>query len=292
MRYIYLKSSDSLDIYPDNVLSDFCVKLPESIELEGSWELALVEIQYPTSWEKHPYDLWVKYSINCHFLRESRILPFDERIELELSKAKNVDVIKKLMDEFNAASNFLVMKREPETRRVYITTKSDEKICHYVRNKCKSLGLWDFDEELPVEDRVCVQAKAKISSLIMSTDLGNVLGFGSRLNYSRLSKIIASAPPFVPLYPSSLYVHCDIVEHQLTGSSYDQILRVVPVHHQQGRNNVQSMIYDRPYFKSLYRKHFDTIRIKIHDENNSRIRFEGGVIVIVLALRKQALFSH
>ena len=119
-----------------------------------------------------------------------------------------------------------------------------------------------------------------------------ILGFGSSRSHVRANQIIARAPPFVPLYPSSIYVQCDIVEHQLTGSSYDQILRVVPVHHQQGRNNVQSMIYDRPYFKSLYRKHFDTIRIKIHDENNSGIRFEGGVIVIVLALRKQTLFSR
>ena len=94
MRYIYLKSSDSLDIYPNNVLSDFCVKLPHAIELEGSWELALVEIQYPTSWEKHPYTLWVKYSVNCHFLRERKILPFDEKIELTLTKTKNADVIK------------------------------------------------------------------------------------------------------------------------------------------------------------------------------------------------------
>ena len=152
MRYIYLKSRDSLDIYPDNVLSDFCVKLPEAIELKGSWELALVEIQYPTSWEKHPYTLWVKYTVNCHFSRERKILPFVERIELELSKAKNVDLIKKLMDQFNDASNFLLMKREDETRRIYITTKSDDKICHYVRNKCKSLDMWDFDEELAEED--------------------------------------------------------------------------------------------------------------------------------------------
>ena len=293
MRYIYLKSSDSLDVYPDNVLSDFCVKLPQSIELEGSWELALVEIQYPTSWEKYPYSLWVQYGVNCYFSMERKILPFSERIELEISKVKTGDRIKKLMDQFNTRSKLLLMGREEDTRRIYITTKSDETICHHIRNECKNLDPWNMDKEPDdIKDRECVQARATIDSLVLSQDLANILGYGSSRRHTRAFQLIARDPPFVPLFPSSIYVHCDIVEHQLTGSSYEQILRVVPVHHTQDRNSVQSMIYDRPYFKSLYKKHFDTIRIKIHDENNSRIRFEGGVIVIVLALRKQTLLSR
>ena len=101
MRYIYLKSSDSLDIYPDNVLSDFCVKLPEAIELEGSWEVSLAEIQYPSSWEKHPYSLWIKYSASCHFIKEDQMIPFHEKIELTLKKTKNADVIKRLINKYN-----------------------------------------------------------------------------------------------------------------------------------------------------------------------------------------------
>ena len=301
MRYIYLKSSDSLDVYPDNVLSDFCVKLPQAIELEGSWELALVEIQYPTSWEKYPYSLWLKYIVNCHFAKERKIIPFTERVELKISKAKNVDRITKLMEQFNAKSKLLLMKREADTRRIYITTKSDETICDHIRNHCKTNTneeyytdeeSSDMDEDDSNDGANCVEARATIDSLLLSHDLADILGYGSSRSHRHAFEIIARAPPFVPLYPSSLYVHCDIVEHQLTGSSYEQILRVVPVSHTNDRNSVQSAIYDRPYFKSLYKKHFDAIRIKIHDENNSRIRFEGGVIVIVLALRKQTLLSR
>ena len=197
------------------------------------------------------------------------------------------------MDKFNAKSKLLLMKREEDTRRIYITTKSDETICDHIRNHCKTLDPSNMDEESAnINDRECVQARATIDSLLLSHDLANILGYGSSRSHMRAFEIIARAPPFVPLYPSSIYVHCDIVEHQLTGSSYEQILRVVPVPHTEDRNSVQSAIYDRPYFKSLYKKHFDTIRIKIHDENNSRIRFEGGVIVIVLALRKQTLLSR
>ena len=166
MRYIYLKSSDSLDIYPDNVLSDFCVKLPEAIELEGSWEVALAEIQYPSSWEKHPYSLWVKYSVSCHFVKENERIPFHEKIELTLTRTKNADIIKRLMDDFNRESNFLVMSRDSSTRRITISAKSDNTICHYVKNKCADLEMWNFDED-EEEDRVCEQARATLTNFIM-----------------------------------------------------------------------------------------------------------------------------
>jgi len=39
-----------MDVFPDNTLSHFLVKLPQTITLEGSWEVALMEIHYPHSW--------------------------------------------------------------------------------------------------------------------------------------------------------------------------------------------------------------------------------------------------
>ena len=49
MAHIYsvLSSNSSLDIYPDNTLANFKVKLGRPIELSGSYEVALVEIIYP-----------------------------------------------------------------------------------------------------------------------------------------------------------------------------------------------------------------------------------------------------
>ena len=49
MAHIYsvLSSNSSLDIYPDNTLANFKVKLGRPIELTGSYEVALVEIIYP-----------------------------------------------------------------------------------------------------------------------------------------------------------------------------------------------------------------------------------------------------
>lgn len=45
--YMTLLSNSSLDYYPENRTNSFTVQLPRYMYLEGQWEVALVEIQYP-----------------------------------------------------------------------------------------------------------------------------------------------------------------------------------------------------------------------------------------------------
>ena len=48
--FLTLPSNSSMDIYPENRLSDYMVHLPKEINLSGSWELGLSEILYPNTW--------------------------------------------------------------------------------------------------------------------------------------------------------------------------------------------------------------------------------------------------
>ena len=48
--YLHLPSNSSLDTFPDNTLTEYRVGLPQTITLEGEWEVALTEIHYPHSW--------------------------------------------------------------------------------------------------------------------------------------------------------------------------------------------------------------------------------------------------
>ena len=50
MFYLTLPSNSSADVYPNNKLNNFTVKLPHAINLQGQWEVGLVEIQYPHTW--------------------------------------------------------------------------------------------------------------------------------------------------------------------------------------------------------------------------------------------------
>ena len=48
--YVTLPSNSSMDVFPENTLSNYRVKLPTSLQLSGEWEVGLVEIAYPHSW--------------------------------------------------------------------------------------------------------------------------------------------------------------------------------------------------------------------------------------------------
>ena len=48
--YPHLPSASRLDTFLDNTLTEYRVGLPQTITLEGEWEVALTEIHYPHSW--------------------------------------------------------------------------------------------------------------------------------------------------------------------------------------------------------------------------------------------------
>ncbi len=54
--YLTLPSNASLDVYPNNKTTDYRVSLPQSIELEGNWEVGLYSVSYPNTWYNLPND--------------------------------------------------------------------------------------------------------------------------------------------------------------------------------------------------------------------------------------------
>ena len=48
--YVTLPSTSSFKYFPENKLSSFTTHLHTPLRLEGDWEVALVEINYPRTW--------------------------------------------------------------------------------------------------------------------------------------------------------------------------------------------------------------------------------------------------
>ena len=48
--YLTLPSNASLNEFPNNKMTSYRVKLPQSIDLEGVWEVSLYFISYPNTW--------------------------------------------------------------------------------------------------------------------------------------------------------------------------------------------------------------------------------------------------
>ena len=48
--YVTLPSNASMDIFPNNALAEYKVKLPSHLSLEGNWEVGLASITFPRTW--------------------------------------------------------------------------------------------------------------------------------------------------------------------------------------------------------------------------------------------------
>ena len=48
--YVTLPSNGSMNVFPDNTVTEYKNKLPRPLHLDGEWEVGLVECTYPYSW--------------------------------------------------------------------------------------------------------------------------------------------------------------------------------------------------------------------------------------------------
>ena len=67
--YLTLPSNASSDVFPDNKTTSYRVKFPQTIYLEGNWEVGLYSISYPNAW----YTLQKGFDTHVYYGDPSRI---------------------------------------------------------------------------------------------------------------------------------------------------------------------------------------------------------------------------
>ena len=48
--YLTLSSNASMNVYPNNKIGSYCVKFPQTIDLNGEWQVGLYSITYSNTW--------------------------------------------------------------------------------------------------------------------------------------------------------------------------------------------------------------------------------------------------
>ena len=73
--YLTLPSNVSLDVFPDNKTSEYRVKLPQPVELDGNWEVGLYSIFTQTPGILYEMLMWTRTSITLKALDGLRWQP-------------------------------------------------------------------------------------------------------------------------------------------------------------------------------------------------------------------------
>jgi hypothetical protein len=255
--FVTLPSNSLSDIA--NTASNFSVRLPYRLILQGEWECALCEFIYPNTWYNlMPNDnLITFYDISTNTRH---------KLKIPCTRYETItDLVEAIQQSLHLLSD---NEKIPYTQYIDIT----------YRRLSRAVVL-----------KVDL---TKIKSLNFSDHLLYMLGFereqfDKSVNPDRL-KIVARHPSDLKAGLETMYVYCNIIEQQIAGDILAPLLRIVNV--EGSFSDIIDKIYIAPHYVPVLIKDINTIEISIRTDRNEPVKFISGKTVVKLHFRKRRIF--
>ena len=273
--FLTLPSNSSMDIFPENKVSDYTVHLPKEINLSGSWELGLSEILYPNSW----------YNIDtnkCYifYLRGAvqffAVLPAGYYQQPQYVVGQILHEMKRM---FQARNKTLVSEG--------VLTKPIDFLFDLTYNpqtQRTTVSIEHKNGAPTVEREGSMQPDVTVT---FSDELASLLGFEKKY-YTEIGEYTSENVANIDTV-NAIYVYCDVIEHRTVGHTLAPLLAVLPVTGKSGA--YVSKRYDKIQYHPVLKKTFSDIHISLRDDQAKRIRFRKGKVIVTLHLRPRKLNS-
>lgn len=261
---ILLPSNASKKFFPNNTLARYTVELPQPINLsKGSWEVALVEIQFNKSWY-NVKDAWLTatesdkthripladgyYSSNELFIRK-----LNEAIKCHASKYIS-DLVKFYYDDITRRCSI----------RITFRTNAD--------NTSPGVNL-DMSPNLKaILNMNDLKRSDSDTNCNLSVDEDTRVSVLESVDTMRLNLIY------------NIMVYCDLAEPSIVGDTETPLLRVIPVkdEHWQYQCTTLNILQYIPIKKQEIR----TISIELYTDYGEIVPFTTGRTIVTLELRR------
>ena len=287
---ITIPSNSSENNIPNNTPSHFYTMLAVPKQLDGDWEVAVMEIHYPHTWynvikdeyigilihprqiDKHPdYDL----KEATHFLKRQ----MDQTIDFYESDAP--DLKKKIVENelYKSESSVGMIVKIPcgfyRTPVELIST-----INHGID---EAFGEMNQERNHIIEFKLSYDKMARllkierrnidrVQFLVSNEKLREMLGI-PETHKSFLPERDPSMKAVVHDF-SAIYIYSDIAKYQLVGDTHSTLLGVVPVTGEDGSQ--QHWQFSPPYYIPVNKKSFQSFDIRLCNEYGEKIPFQPG----------------
>ena len=190
---IELVSNASGELFPDNTLSSFKNFLPEQVNFEGQWEVAISEISYPSIYQN---------------ITEGKFKFFDKKLSKSTSTYSIEPGIYTSITDIVEAMNTLIQGRNNhnETCITVKFSRKTQKVVIMLANEGSGLAFCSTD-----------------LSQIFGNNVGNEVGvlmIGKRPHEPEFAYDIVRV--------HSLMIYSDIVEYNIVGDTKAPLLRCFP----------------------------------------------------------------
>lgn len=267
--YLTLPSNSSMDYYPQNTVSNYITHLSRPVQLEGSWEVALVEVHYPCSL----FTLCENSVIFIHAYPKDKY---------ELVKAKAWESEE---EEPDFTSIVPTMETATLTPGDYIDVKEVVDMINN-HNAVREYAFFSYDEKTR---RVEILCRSHVIQIELSEKLALQLGYSPGENdLIKNNTSIRPANLRIGL-PSQMFVYCDIVEPQFVGDYMAPLLQMINIDssgYEYGGSRV--MHFSRPHYMSVLKTRFESLEIDLRDNTGSKLPFKFGTSCVKLHFRRSA----
>lgn len=254
--HLTLLSNSSMNYFPDNKTTSFSTQLPKSLHLDGEWVVGLTEFQFPCSLES---------------VSETSNIIYIERITYVLTgRNKRVQSGTEWMKTKIASGNYI------STGDVIAALNSNKDLLNKV--------LFQLDQ---TSNRVSISVLDRsIVKLTMSSNLCLQLGFEPNNDFRKDS--VSKHPANVLLgLPSQLLVYCDLIEPQIIGDVFAQVLRVCVLDNKRYvYGTQQAHIFSPTHYVPVLRREFENIEIHIRTSTGENVPFLFGTACVKLHFKK------
>lgn len=234
--------SEQHELYPNNTLTDFTMKLPDELDLNG-WQVALANIVYPPDMERISEEVWLKVTTT-----EGDGEPDEVLMEFDLTSSKG------------HTSVFLFdVKRRLE--------RSTKVVMRQLEN-----GNHQFLIPHTVEENVRI--RIEFSDAFVRC-FGQFEPEGRWVMKKNEAVTLHGVPNIGHVTPSSVAaIYCDIVEPSIMGSQKVPMLHLLSL--EQATKNKVLYEPDHLVFRNVVQRRFSTVNIKIKQPDGRDHNFSGG----------------
>ena len=278
--FMVLPSNSSMDLYPDNKVSNFKVNLPNALNLNASkWEVGLSEIQFQHTWYnvREGKNTIIKELWNPTVSELNQLFPIKEGSNTE-------EETKKREEALSRKPNDVSLKYQVDITIPPGYYTSVEDILSKIEKHDHTQSLRRIDYKYDALSRRTNISLPKSCKLNMNgSDIERCLGFQKNTVLDIENNTSFSIASTENTY-KSIYVYLDIIKNQYVGSVKVPLLRAVPVTSKYG--DVSCIKYDKPHFVALSRSNIQTIEIDLRDDTGEFVSFEAGRAIVTLVFRR------
>lgn len=309
--YITLPSSASLDLHPNNKISDFKTELLNTIHFEREmYEVGLSEIILDANIENVPEnraaftiyrsDNYVKNTLKLKNTKGLTLAKVDGKMyycEKFTVRRGLYNTLSEMFRHFNKKFIASTMCHD----LVFRTTKPLGEVLEIVSLKSwRSENLHDintfyfhplpwFRKCISAADNASIDAPDIIPSVkafisVLYRYFPNVEEYPAAADPSKFSKSLhfICDPKALMQDPGMAYVYTDIVEHQHVGDTKASLLRVVPF-----SNGLRVITFPNVHYLPLSKDYLNSIHVYIRDVEGKPYPFTGGAAVCKVHIRRK-----